>query len=194
RWILDAVRQFGVEPAQRVAELAAERQDRGVVAFGIGGNEERGPAEWFGEVFAFARKAGLRLTAHAGESMGPESVWAALKLGAERIGHGIRSIDDPKLIDHLRENQIPLEISISSNLVTGVVAKLEDHPVRRLYDAGVPIVLNTDDPAMFRCTLVGEYQLAARVFGFTEPELRGIAENGFRFAFALSREMPEQYR
>jgi adenosine deaminase/aminodeoxyfutalosine deaminase len=183
RWILDAVRQFGVEPARQVAEWAAERLDRGVVAIGIGGSEERGPAEWFGDVFAFARSAGLRLTAHAGESMGPESVWAALRLGAERIGHGIRSIDDPVLVAYLRERGIPLEICITSNLVTGVVARLQDHPVRRLYDAGVRVVLNTDDPAMFGCTLLGEYRLAASAFGFSEAELRGIAENGFRYAF-----------
>jgi aminodeoxyfutalosine deaminase len=183
RWILDSVRQFGVEPAMAVARLAAERQERGVVAFGIGGSEERGPAEWFTDVFAFARGAGLRLTAHAGESMGPESVWAALRLGAERIGHGIASVHDPALLCHLRERDIPLEISITSNLVTGVVARLEDHPVRQLFDAGVPIVLNTDDPAMFRCSLVDEYRLAARAFGFTEAELRAIAANGFRYAF-----------
>ena len=90
RWILDAVRQFGVEPAHgRWRGWRPSASDHGVVAFGIGGSEERGPAEWFTEVFAFARSAGLRLTAHAGESMGPESVWAALRLGAERIGHGI---------------------------------------------------------------------------------------------------------
>ncbi len=183
RWILDAVRQFGVEQAAEVATLAAERRDRGVVAFGIGGSEERGPAAWFSEVFAFAKRAGLRLTAHAGESMGPESVWAALALGAERIGHGIAAVDDPTLMRHLRERDIPLEISITSNLVTGVVQRLEDHPVRRLFDAGVPIVLNTDDPAMFGCTLVGEYRLAANHFGFSEAELRAIADNGFRYAF-----------
>ncbi|HUI81643.1 MAG TPA: adenosine deaminase [Bryobacteraceae bacterium] len=183
RWILDAVRQFGVEPAMRVAELAAERMDRGVVAYGIGGSEERGPAEWFTEVFAFARRAGLRLTAHAGESMGPESVWAALQLGAERIGHGIASVHDPALMRHLRDQDVPLEICITSNLVTGVVKHVEDHPIRRLYDAGVPIVLNTDDPAMFRCSLTEEYRLAARVFGFSENELGTIAQNGFRYAF-----------
>jgi adenosine deaminase/aminodeoxyfutalosine deaminase len=183
RWILDAVRQFGPEPAQRVAELAAERADRGVVAFGFGGSEERGPAYWFGDAAARARLAGLHLTVHAGETMGPESVWAALRLGAERIGHGIRAIEDPTLVAHLRQHRIPLEICITSNLVTGVVPRIEDHPVRRLYDAGVPIVLNTDDPAMFGCTLTGEYQLAARAFGFSEAELRGIAENGFRYAF-----------
>jgi aminodeoxyfutalosine deaminase len=183
RWILDAVRQFGVEQAMRVAELAAERTDQGVVAYGIGGSEVRGPAEWFTEVFAFAKRAGLRLTAHAGESMGPESVWAALELGAERIGHGIASVHDTRLMRHLRENDIPLEICITSNLVTGVVKRIKEHPIRRLYDAGVPLVLNTDDPAMFGCTLTDEYRLAARVFGFSETELRGIAENGFRYAF-----------
>ena len=183
RWILDAVRQFGPEQAMQVAEWAAERADRGVVAMGIGGSEERGPAEWFRDVYAFAKQAGLRLVAHAGESMGPESVWAALRLGAERIGHGIRSVRDPDLLRHLREHSIPLEVCITSNLVTGVVRCLEDHPIRRLYDAGVPIVLNTDDPAMFQCTLVEEYRLAARAFGFSEAELRGIAENGFRYRF-----------
>lgn len=183
RWILDAVRQFGVEPAQRVAELAAERRSDGVVALGIGGSEERGPAEWFTDVYAFARSAGLHLVAHAGESMGPESIWAALQLGAERIGHGIAAARDESLMRHLRERDIPLEICITSNLITGVVARLEEHPVRRLYDAGVPVVINTDDPAMFGCTLTGEYQLAARAFGFSEAELRGIAENGFRYRF-----------
>jgi aminodeoxyfutalosine deaminase len=182
-WILDAVRQFGVEHVRQVAELAAERVDQGVVAFGIGGSEERGPAEWFGDVFAFAKTSGLHLTAHAGESAGPQSIWAALRLGAERIGHGIAAAQDPELMRHLRERNIPLEICITSNLVTGVVACMEDHPARRLYDAGVPITLNTDDPAMFACTLTGEYQLAAKHFGFSESELRGIAENAFRYAF-----------
>jgi len=183
RWILDAIRQFGAEPAMEVAKLAAARVDRGVVAFGIGGSEERGPAEWFGEVFAFARDSGLHLTAHAGESMGPESVWAALKLGAERIGHGIAAVHDAPLMRHLRERQIPLEICVTSNLVTGVVARVEDHPVRRLFDAGVPLVLNTDDPAMFACSLMGEYQLLAEQFAFRDTELQALAENGFRFAF-----------
>lgn len=184
RWILDAVRQFGADHVMQVAKLAAERVDQGVVAFGIGGSEERGPAEWFTEAFAFAKGAGLRLTAHAGEGAGPESVWAALQLGAERIGHGIAAVRDPALLRHLRERDIPLEICITSNLATGVVKRIEDHPVRRLYDAGVPIVLSTDDPAMFRCTLAGEYRLAADAFGFSEAELRGIAGNGFRYAFA----------
>ena len=187
RWILDAVRQFGVEHAMAVAKLAAERVDSQVVAFGIGGSEKRGPAEWFTEVFAFAKSAGLHLTAHAGESMGPESVWAALRLGAERIGHGIAAARDEELMRHLRDHDIPLEICLTSNLVTGVVKRLEDHPVRRLFDAGVPITLSTDDPAMFGCTLLGEYRLAARQFGFSQPELRKIAENGWKYRFGPAR-------
>lgn len=187
-WILDAVRQFGPEQGMQVAQWAAERVGRGVVALGIGGSEERGPAEWFTEAYAFARDAGLRRVAHAGESTGPESIWAALKLGAERIGHGIAAVKDPDLLRHLREHDIPLEICVTSNLVTGVVKRLEDHPVRRIYDAGVPIILNTDDPAMFRCTLLGEYRLAASAFGFSEAELRGIVKNGFRYGFMSRQE------
>jgi adenosine deaminase/aminodeoxyfutalosine deaminase len=186
-WILDAVRHFGVDHAIAVEELAAERVHDGVVAFGIGGDEERGPAAWFGEVFRRAQSAGLRLTAHAGETMGPQSVWTALEIGAERIGHGIRAVDDPALMRHLRDRAVPLEVCIASNVATGAVASLETHPVRRLYDAGVPITLNTDDPAIFATTLSGEYDLAARRFGFSEAELRGIADNAFRYAFRLRR-------
>jgi len=182
-WILDAVRHFGVQHAMRVAELAAERVTDGVVAFGIGGDEERGPAAWFDEVFRLAKGAGLRLTAHAGETVGPESVWAALEIGAARIGHGIRAVEDPALLRHLRDRRISLEVCITSNVATGAVESLESHPVRRLYDAGVPITLNTDDPAIFATTLSGEYELAARQFGFSEAELRGIAQNAFRYRF-----------
>ncbi len=183
RWVLDAVRQFGSGEAMRVAEVAAQNQELGVIAFSIGGDEALGPAEWFDEVFAFARNAGLHLTVHAGETVGPESVWGALRLGAERIGHGIRAIEDPALVTYLRDHRIPLEICISSNVATGAVASLKEHPVRALYEAGAPIVLGSDDPAMFHTTLSREYELAEREFGFTEDELRGLAENSFRYAF-----------
>lgn len=182
-WILDAIRHFGPDHAMQVAQLAAERINDGVVGFGIGGDEARGPAGWFREVFAFARGRGLRLTAHAGETCGPESIWQALEIGAERIGHGISSVRDPALLRRLRDHDIPLEICISSNLATGAVASLADHPVRRIYDAGVPIVLNSDDPAMFGCTLTQEYELARDRFSFSDDELRQLADNSFRYAF-----------
>lgn len=186
RWNLDAIRHFGAAHAMQVAELAAERVGSGVVSFGIGGDEVRGPAEWFTEVYRFAKASGLRLTAHAGEMAGPESVWGALQLGAERIGHGIGAVDDPALVRHLRDHNIALEICISSNVATGAVESLRAHPVRRLYDAGVPIVLNTDDPGLFNTTLEREYELAGSEFWFSEAELAQIAENGFRYAFVQS--------
>ncbi len=185
-WIWDAVRQFPAAQAQQMTELAARRVGDGVAAIGLGGDEARGPAHNFAGVFRYARDHGLRLTCHAGETAGPESVWAALEIGAERIGHGIRAIGDPALVAHLAAHRVPLEISITSNVRTGAVARLEDHPVRKLYEAGVPVVLNTDDPAMFQTTLVREYELAEEAFGFTREELRGLAENGFRYAFNRS--------
>ncbi len=188
-WIPDAVRQFGAEPAMEVAQFAVSRRDDGVVAFGIGGDEVRGPAEWFKDVFSYARDNGLHLVCHAGETAGPESVWAALEIGAERIGHGIAAARDPRLMQHLKDRNVPLEICITSNVRTGAVPSLAEHPVRVLYDAGVPITLNTDDPAMFGCTLSGEYELARREFGFTASELESIAENGFKHAFKSAKEI-----
>jgi adenosine deaminase/aminodeoxyfutalosine deaminase len=182
-WILDAVRHFGVEAAWPVARLAAERAGASVVAFGIGGNEAEGPTGQFAEVFRFARQRGLHVTAHAGEVVGPESVRAALDAGAERIGHGFRAAEDPALVAELRQRDVPLEICLTSNVATRAAPSLAEHPVRRLFDAGVPIILNTDDPAMFETTLSAEYRLAARQFGFTEDELRQVAQIGFRYAF-----------
>jgi len=179
-WILDAIRQFGPEKGMEVAKFAVLRRDEGVVAYGIGGDEVRGPAHWFHDVFAYARDAGLHLVCHAGETAGPESVLGALAIGAERIGHGIAAVKSTALMEQLRKDNIPLEICISSNVCTGAVASLEEHPVRALYDAGVPITIHTDDPAFFHTTLTREYDLAEKLFGLPPDEM---AANSFRYAF-----------
>lgn len=183
-WIFDAVRHFGVEEAQRVVEEAVRFKDRNVVGIGLGGDERRAGPEQFREMYEHAANHRLRLTVHAGETAGPESIWGALRdLKADRIGHGLHAIDDPELVRYLAENQVPVEICITSNVLTGCCAEVEQHPIRRLFDAGVLVTLNTDDPDMFRTTLTREYQLAQQVFGLSEVELRELAKNSFRASF-----------
>ena len=182
-WIFDAVRHFGVEAAKRVFELAVQHKDRGVIGVGIGGDESRGPAEQFRNPYRYAADNGLRLTAHAGESTGPESIWAALNIGAERLGHVLSAIRDPELIEVLAQRQIPVEICMSSNVHTGCLRELEQHPVRRLFDAGLLVTLNTDDPAMFHTSLSREYELAQDIFGFTDEHIRELARNSLEASF-----------
>ena len=182
-WIFDAVRQFGGEAAQSVFRLAAKYRDRNVVGIGIGGDEQKAPPELFREQYAFAADHGLRLTAHAGESAGPESIWGALNLGAERIGHGLAAYQDQELMEELATRQIPIEICLTSNLRTRCCTNLPEHPVRRYFDQGLMITLNSDDPAMFGSTLNEEYDLARKEFNFTDDHLRELARNSFEASF-----------
>ncbi|MFB3921405.1 MAG: adenosine deaminase [Terriglobia bacterium] len=184
RWIMDAVRHFGVEHVKEVLGWAIRYRAHGVVGFGIGGDEERGPAEHFVEIYREAREAGLRLTAHAGEAAGPESIRKAVELlGAERIGHGLTAIRDPEVMALLRERRIPLEVCPTSNVATGLIARFEDHPLPRFLDAGLVVTLNSDDPAMFGTGLEREFVRAALAFSLSRGQIVQLCENAIRYSF-----------
>jgi len=182
-WIFDAVRQFGAEKAHKVAELAVRYRDRNVVGFGIGGDELQASPEMFRGIYSYCADHNLRLTAHAGENAPPGSIWGALNLRAERIGHGLTAYQDPELVEELSQRQIPIEICMTSNLRTGCCKTIAEHPVRNYFDEGLMVTLNTDDPAIFGTTLSREYQLAQDAFGFTDEHLRELARNSFEASF-----------
>ena len=184
-WIIDAVRHFGVEECARVFKKAAELQHLypSVVGIGIGGDEARGPAQDFRELYAEAREAGLHLTCHAGESTGPQSVWAAINIGAERIGHALTAQQDADLIEVLAQRQIPLELNITSNLRTGCCGSLLEHPAKLYFEEGLMVTLNSDDPPFFGANLLEEYVLVQREFGFSLEQMRELAANSVEASF-----------
>ena len=201
-WIFDAVRHFGPEEAAAVFRKAAELREQypSIVGIGIGGDEARGPAEDFRELYAEAKAAGLHLTVHAGESVPANSIWSAINIGAERIGHALSAVDDPELLDVLAERQIPLELNVTSNLRTGCCGDMERHPVRHYFERGLMVTLNSDDPPMFGATLLDEYETVQREFEFTDDQMREFAANSVEASFlpaerkvALLREV-EAYR
>jgi aminodeoxyfutalosine deaminase len=195
-FIFDAVRQFGVEAAMQVV-LAAERANsKSIVAFGIGGDELAVPTKDFRAVYDRAGDIGLHRLMHAGEIGPPEKIREAIELlGAERIGHGISAVRDPALMDLLADRRIPLEICPQSNIRTGALAgqlkrkdvRIEDHPLPKLVRYGIPIVLSTDDPAMFHTTLLDEYENVRRM-GLSQNELLRLAQSSFDHAFLPAAE------
>ena len=196
RWVFDAARQFGADAAMEVIESAKRCNSEAIVAFGIGGDELSVPTKEFRRVYDRAAQLGLHRLMHAGEVGGPEKIREAIELlGVERIGHGITAINDPELMDLLAERKIPLEICPASNMKTGVLARqlqrekatIEDHPLPKFLRDGIPVVLSTDDPAMFHTTLNEEYANAARM-GLQEEELARIAEMGFEHSFSPAGE------
>jgi aminodeoxyfutalosine deaminase len=184
-WIIDAVRHFGVDEAARVFRKAAELRAEypSIVGIGIGGDEARGGADQFRELYAEAKAAGLRLTAHAGESCGPESVWSAINIGAERIGHALTAQNDSELMDVLAVKQIPLELNVTSNLRTGCCKGLEEHPVKLYFESGLMVTINSDDPPMFGSDLLGEYVLVQDRFEFSLEQMREVAANSVEASF-----------
>jgi adenosine deaminase len=184
RWILDNVRQWGLGPAEKTAQLADEFREKGVVGVGLGGDEKSVPMEDFAEIFGWARANQLFVHIHAGEFGGPQEVWEALQIaGANRIGHGIQAARDGKLINYLQERAVGLDICLTSNLKTKVWTPLSDHPFRLLFKRGVPVTLNTDDPGMFETTLCTEYEKAVQAFDLSQEDLQHLVLQGFRSAF-----------
>jgi aminodeoxyfutalosine deaminase len=190
-WVFDAVRQFGADAAMQVVEAARRSGSKKIIAFGIGGDELSLPTSDFRAVYDRAGEIGLHRLMHAGEIGPPSKIREAIELlGAERIGHGIAAVNDPALMDFLAEKQIPLEVCPGSNLRTGALDRqlnrrhtmIEDHPLPKLLRHGIPVVLSTDDPAMFHTTLIEEYENAARM-GLTESELAQLVKMGFEHAF-----------
>jgi len=184
-WIIDAVRHFGIDACARVFSQAAELRKTypSIVGIGIGGDEARGPAHDFRDIYAEAKAAGLHLTCHAGESTGAQSVWAAINIGAERIGHALTAVEDPDLIAVLAERQIPLELNITSNLRTACCPTLFDHPTRHYFEEGLMITLNSDDPPFFGANLLDEYLLVHREFEFSLDQMRELAANSIEASF-----------
>jgi adenosine deaminase len=182
--ILDLVRDHGPDIGMLRLEEATPYLGRGVVAVGLGGSEHDFPPGVYAPVYREARRRGFHLTAHAGEAAGPGSILEAVEaLDVERIGHGVRAHEDPEVIALLRARGIPLEMCIVSNLRTGVVASVDDHPVRSYFDQGLFVTVNSDDPVMFNTTLEDEYLALAGDLGFSLDEIKEIALNAVRASF-----------
>jgi len=184
-WIFDAVRHFTVEEAERVFLKAAELKPAhpSIIGIGLGGDERQAGSEPFRALYAQAAQAGLRLTNHAGETTGPEAIREALSIGSERIGHAYSASRDFYLLQELKERDIPLELNPTSNVRTGVCPSFTAHPLRRYFEMGLTVTLNSDDPAFFGSDVANEYLLAHTEQGFTRQELRQLACHSIRASF-----------
>jgi adenosine deaminase len=183
-WSFDIPGEAGVPAADVTLDVATRIRPDGLISFGLGGPEIGVPRGQFARHFAAARAAGLHRVPHAGESTGPATIWSALTdLGAERIGHGIAAAQDPQLLEHLAAHGIPLEICPTSNVRTGCVPSLDEHPLPHIAAAGVPFTINTDDPPMFATTLNTEYAVAARLLGLEEQGLADLSRAAVRQSF-----------
>lgn len=193
RWVFDVPRnasfrvpdsvRYDPDPANVTLAHALAGRDRGVVGFGLGGYEPGAPPQPFAHAFMEAKEAGLLSVPHAGETMGAPSIWGAIHaLGADRIGHGVRAMEDPLLLAYLLEHRIPLEINPTSNLRLHIYPHADQHPFALLDHMGLLVTVNSDDPPLFNTTLCGEYEFLAQEFDYDRPNLRRIARNAFTVA------------
>lgn len=190
-YIVDFPGHDAGKEARRALRFALETPPDGLVGFGIGGDElRRAPyTDVIRDVFGAAHAAGLRCVPHAGETTGPATVWEAVgPLHAERIGHGIRSLEDPALVDYLAGRQLPVDVSPTSNVCTRCVPSIGAHPLRDMIEAGLLVTLNSDDPPMFGTSLSNEYLVAGRDLGLSPADLAALAANGVRASFLAEAE------
>ncbi len=188
QWIWDVPGEFGVEAAAATVSYL-DQAPSSLVGFGLGGPEVGVPRPQFQPYFDEARARGLHSVPHAGETTGPETVWDALRLlGAERIGHGTSSTQDPALLEHLVSERIPLEVCPTSNIATRAVSELAEHPIKEMYAAGAVVTVNSDDPPMFGTTLNQEYEIAADLLGLDEAGVAELARNAVRASFMAEAE------
>lgn len=193
RWCVAATGRGSVEDAEDALDFALAMEEGSVVSFGIGGPEV--PRRDFAGVFRRAKEAGFHLAPHAGERCGPDEVWSAIvDLGAERIGHGIRSVEDAKLVKYLRDHRIPLEVCPTSNVMTGIVPSIDEHPVGEMLSNGLIIVLNSDDPTLFATDLTSEYYLVAETLQLDRAEVINLARNSIAAAFIGDTDAQPQYQ
>ncbi len=184
RGIVTCIRHFGPEAAIETARCAQETAGDWIVGFGMGGDENSGHPRDFAYAFDMAREAGLRLTSHAGEWRGPEEIRDTLDhLKVERIGHGVRAIEDPALVDHLAKTGVVLEVCPGSNVALGVYPDFASHPIARLRDAGVRVTVSTDDPPFFHTSMSREYDELARAFGWDAPDFAALNRVALDAAF-----------
>ena len=187
-WVFDVARNFSFDatghydpmPAEVTLDYALAGRGHGVIGFGLGGNEVGTPPAYFAHAFEAALRGGLVSVPHAGELVGPSSVWGAIHaLGAQRIGHGVRAIEDPSLLAYLRQHQIPLEVNITSNLCLHVYRQLGHHPFPHLDRMGLLVTINSDDPPLFNTDLTKEYALLIDEFGYSLADVARVARNAF---------------
>jgi len=184
RIIVTCVRHLGAEMAERIARLTRRFPHRRIVGFGIGGDENFGAPKDYARAFAIARDAGLRLTAHAGELAGPESVREAIRdLGIERVGHGVRAGEDPDVLAELKERGIAMELCPSSNLALGLFPDMAAHPVGRYAREGLAVTISTDDPPYFSASIGSEYAKVAEAHGLDANDMLGFTRRAVEAAF-----------
>ena len=184
RWCFDIPGEAGLEAAEQTARMACDLHPDGLVSFGLGGPEIGVPRPQFKPYFERAIVDGLRSVPHAGETTGPETIWDALiDLRAERIGHGTSAVQDPELLAHLAEREIPLEVCPTSNIATGAVDRIDNHPLPQMVEAGIKVTINSDDPPMFATSLNHEYLVASRLLRLDERGIADLAKNAVQASF-----------